>query len=66
MNLKQFWEHRVIIESINRKIYRGVVSEYIFPEDNENGKESIIVDAVGYGNPMEFYEKDIKSIEIIR
>lgn len=65
MNLREYEGKKVIIESTNRKIYRGIINDYVYPEDNENGKESIIIDATNYDYPMEFYVEDIKTIEII-
>ncbi|WP_273478499.1 hypothetical protein [Ignavigranum ruoffiae] len=65
MQLKEYWGKKVFLESKNGKIFRGKVSDYVYPEDNENGKESIIIDSVGYEFPYEFYENDIKKIEII-
>lgn len=66
MSLKKYWEKKVIIESFDKDIYRGFVSDYVYPEDNENRKESIIIDAEGYGYPLEFQEDEIKSIEVMR
>ena len=55
MNLVDFYGENVKITAVNGNVYTGVVEDYIYPEDNENGKESIIV---------EFYENDIFSIEL--
>lgn len=41
--------------------FSGVVIEYFYPEENESGKESIVIDSSS-GNPVEFYEEDIKII----
>ncbi|UPQ85221.1 hypothetical protein M0R79_06065 [Ignavigranum ruoffiae] len=65
MRIKKVWGKKVIIESADGKIFRGKVTDYIYPEDNENDKESIIVDAIGHLYPYEFYEDDIIKIEII-
>lgn len=66
MNLKKFWEHSVVIQSKNKKVFRGEINEYVYPEDNENGKESIILDPINGGNAIEFYENDIKSIQVVK
>ena len=42
----------------------GRIADYIYPEDNENGKESIVVDASD-GTPYEFYSEDLRKIERI-
>ena len=42
--------------------FSGVVTEYFYPEENESGKESIVIDSSS-GAPVEFYEEDIKIIE---
>lgn len=61
MNLKQYLGVRVHIATKNGKIFEGKVADYCYPEDNESSKESIILDSP----PIEFYEKDIRSIRII-
>ena len=66
MSLKKYWEKNVVLISKNNKLYKGMVNDYVYPEDNENGLESIIIDAIGYEYPMEFYEDEIKSIEIVK
>lgn len=64
MNLKDFYGENVKINAKNGLAFSGEVSEYIYPEDNENGKESIIIDAED-GSLVEFYDEDIASIRII-
>lgn len=66
MELIKFINRKVIIQTFDDKIFRGMINDYIYPEDNENEKESIIIDAIGYDFPYEFYEDDIKSIEIMK
>lgn len=63
MNLVDFYGENVKITAVNGNVYTGVVEDYIYPEDNENGKESIIVDTTSK-NIVEFYENDIFSIEL--
>lgn len=46
----------------------GTVGDYCYPEDDENNLEMIVVDVVKgkyEGNPIGFYTKDIKTIEVI-
>lgn len=66
MKLDNLEGKKVVIEATNNKVFRGVVSDYVYPEDNENNKESIIIKAVGYPNHIEFYESDIKSLHEIK
>lgn len=66
MNLKDFWEKKVVIQAKNNRIFRGEITDYIYPEDNENEKESIILEPINGGNPIEFYENDIKEIQILQ
>lgn len=42
------------------------MTDYIYPEDDENNLEMIVLDVDGDGEKfIGFYEKDIASIEII-
>lgn len=63
MNLVDFYGENVKITAVNGNVYTGVVEDYIYPEDNENGKESIIVDTTSK-DIVEFYENDIFSVEL--
>lgn len=65
MNLFKYEGKNVIIETTDNQIFRGIVGDYVYPADNENGKESIIIDAIGKQFPVELYESDIKSIVIV-
>lgn len=62
MKLKQFYSEKVNIVTNEGTEFSGVVTEYFYPEDNESGKESIVIDSSN-GDIVEFYEKDIKTIE---
>lgn len=64
MNLIPYYNKTVNIVSTDGKVYIGKVSDYIYPEDNETGKESIIIDTPG-GDYIEFDEEDIKTITVI-
>ncbi len=64
MNLEQFYNTKVKIIAENGRLFEGTVNDYIEPEDNENNEESIIIDTKE-GTAVEFYEKDIQTIEII-
>lgn len=57
------WKTVKILAS-NSKTFFGKVTDYVHPEDNEPREQSIIVDAVD-GGTIEFYEHDIKNIEVM-
>ena len=65
MSLKEFDGKRIVLIDTAGKEYKGIVGDYVYPEDNENGKESVILDVNRGRGPIEFYEEDIRSIELI-
>lgn len=68
MNLADYADMKVIIHSTAGNIVIGTVGDYCYPEDDENGLEMIVVDAINgryAGKAIGFYEKDIKSIKVI-
>lgn len=65
MNLIEYDGKKVIIQTKKNRIFRGVIGDYIYPEDDDTNRECIVIDDPHYGNPIGFYEEDIKSIEII-
>jgi len=62
MKLKEFYNKKVNIVTNEGTAFSGVVTEYFYPEDNESGKESIVIDSSD-GDAVEFYEEDIKTIK---
>ncbi|NLL91206.1 MAG: hypothetical protein GX222_02155 [Ruminococcaceae bacterium] len=66
MNLQEYEGKQVVIKTIDDEIFRGVVGDYMFAEDNNPPKESIIIDAIGFSNPIEIFADEIKSIEIVK
>lgn len=64
MKLLDFYDCYVDITGKDGRSAVGKVSDYVYPEDNENGKESIVVDFPD-GTAQEFYEEDIKRISVI-
>lgn len=64
MNLRQFYNKKVEIIADNEHVFLGKVNDYFYPDDNENGRESIVVDTID-GSAVEFYEDNIKTIKII-
>lgn len=68
MNLKQYEGKNVRILDIDDEIFEGFVTDYIYPGDDDTGLESIIIDCTAgklKGKGVEFWEKDIKTIEVI-
>lgn len=68
MNLKQYDGKNVRIVDIEGEIFEGHVTDYIYPDEDDTGLESIIIDCTKgklNGKGVEFWEKDIKSIEVI-
>lgn len=70
MNLKQFYNKKVKIVADNELVFLGKVNDYFYPEDNDNGKESIVVDTIEgssiENSAVEFYAENIKTIEVIK
>ena len=65
MGLKPYINKKVKIVADNDVTFAGTVNDYFYPDENENGKESIILDTLE-GQAIEFYENSIKAIEIIK
>lgn len=63
MTLKSFYGKHVTIKTPNGKVYSGDVDEYFFPDDNDNGEESIIL-KTNNNELVEFSPNDILEIEI--
>lgn len=64
MTLIKYYNKRVAITDTNNKVYVGVVSDYFYPEDNEFGIESIVLETLD-GTLCEFYPDNTKKIEVI-
>lgn len=67
---KKLWDYvnaTAEIHLTNGRIIRGLVDEYINAEDNESGKESIIINQYPSSNGVlvEIMEDEIKSITIL-
>ena len=63
MSLKKYCGQTVAIIADNGKVFCGFVEDYFFPDDNENGLESIVLKTSA--GMYEFTEEDIETIEII-
>lgn len=57
--------HWVRIVDENDKVFEGFISDYFYADDNESGNESIVLENA-YKNLVEFEEKDIKKITVIK
>lgn len=66
MNLAKFYGLLVHVETTDGFSFNGKVNDYIEPDDNDNGQESIIVDTSPDGkHPVELFESDIERIEAL-
>ena len=61
--LKELYGKHITIITVDNKIFHGVVDDYIFPEDNDDNKESIIL-ATSKSEFIEFEESEIANIII--
>lgn len=57
--------HWVRIVDENDKVFEGFISDYFYADDNESGNESIVLENA-QKNLVEFEEKDIKKITVIK
>ena len=65
MKLLEYYGKEVKITATNGQSFTGVISDYIYPEDNEPAEESVVMDAIG-GRVIEFPASDIKRIDVIK
>lgn len=61
--LKELYGKHITIITVDNKIFHGVVDDYIFPEDNDDNKESIIL-ATSKSEFIEFEKSEIANIII--
>ncbi len=64
MKLKEYYSKKVNILASNGTTYSGTVNDYFFPDDNDHGMESIVLETLS-GDLVEFTELDIKTITTI-
>lgn len=62
--LKKIMGKRVRIVCVDMKPYIGVVDDFIYPDDNYNGKAGLIVKTVD-NNLVEFQEDEVLEINNI-
>lgn len=63
MELQSYYNKNVTIIDIDGQTFSGVVSDYFHADENESGKESIILESKD-GELTEFEENEIKEIII--
>lgn len=64
--LEQYEGRQVVVETENKRIFRGRVIDCCTSEENENSEESIIIRDVSTGMLVELYAVDLESIEIVK
>lgn len=63
--LKKYYGQNIEIIDTDGKRWTGYVDEYIYPDDNESGKEAIVLDSTGGKyRYIQFEPTDIESIRI--
>lgn len=62
--LQKYLERKIRIVVEDGTTFKGVVTEYFFPEDNDNGMESVII-RTEHGELFELFESDIEEIIIV-
>lgn len=65
MKLSTYEGKKARIEAIDGQTFYGVVTDYIFPEDNEPEGESIVLRTLQNVH-IEFRKEEIKNIELIK
>ena len=63
-DLQRFVGLTVLIVVADGKNFLGKVTDYFYPDDNENGIESIVIDTID-GSLVEFSREDILTIKVI-
>lgn len=63
-SLSKYDGERVRIKDTDGKIWEGLVLLYDYPDDNDNGVESLTVE-ISSTRIYEFYPDDIAEIEVI-
>ena len=61
MDLKRYYDKTVLITTVKGKVFSGKVNDYFYPDDNESGLESIVIDTPD-GSIIEFTEENIETI----
>ena len=65
MDLSTLEGKRVELVSTDNQIFRGRIGDYIGPEEDEDGKDMIVLDDEIRKTPIGFYSEDIRTITII-
>ena len=62
--LKMLYGKEVMLDTIGGQVFIGRVVDYFFPEDNEHGKESIVLKTKD-NDHIELTEETIEKIDIV-
>lgn len=68
MELINYEGKKVRIVDVDGVVFEGKVTDYVYPDEDNTGLESIIIDCINgplSGKPVEFWENDIKSIRVV-
>lgn len=63
MSLKIYYGKKVLVYTTNDSYLQGTVDDYFFPDDNEDGRESIVI-STSAGDLIELCEEDIVTISV--
>lgn len=66
MALEKYEDHTVVIQTVNDKIFRGKVIDFLRADYGETDIDSIVVRDVIRNKLIEFTEADIKTIDIVK
>ena len=61
LSLRSFFGKKVTIIDENGNVFFGTVDDYFYPEDNDDGEESIVL-SISDSEPIEFRRASIEKI----
>lgn len=64
MDIKKFYDCNVKLYTNDGRYFIGLVTEYYYADENENGMQSVVLDCPVFDEPVEIYEDNIADIEI--
>lgn len=64
MDFKKFYDCKVKVRTTDGRMLIGDMIEYYYADQNENGKQSIVLDTMAYDEPVELYDDEIINIEV--
>lgn len=63
MNLMKYLDQHVEVTTTQGEIIKGIATDYMYPEDNNPQKESIIIETTNE-DLIEIFTDEIKKIEV--